>query len=65
MRLSYNFLIFEANNELVNNPIRYQYFCSRLYCICDCSFGIILLKAVGRVVQQMLYFEAEKTQGKS
>ena len=27
--------------------------------------GIILLKAVGRVVQQMLYFEAEKTQGKS
>ena len=39
MRLSYNFLIFEANNELVNNPIRYQYFCSRLYGICDCSFG--------------------------
>ena len=39
MRLSYNFLTFEANNELVNNPINYQYFCSRLYCICDCSFG--------------------------
>ena len=51
MRLSYNFLTFEANNELVNNPIRYQYFAADSIASVIVVLGIILLEAVGRAVQ--------------
>ena len=52
MRLSYNFLTFKANNELVNNPIRYQYFAAdSIASVIVVLEKILLLLAVGRAVQ--------------